>query len=231
MTDNVSELSSSWLIESKILWIDLIYLIQYKGCGKFFILSLVSKKVGYISAHFKYQLNPEQNHLPLFNFWNWNKNICTIFIYFESFLKEKLIVTASIYDEKNLFGELTGGVKASSSQAAFILAMCDSTPENYYNLELIFRKLGFPITFDQNLQFVADYKLSNLVCRLYGCASVFSCIYGECSKQKDGMPCGNVKGRNGNRIIWKPFFMLYSFLNFNINLSPMWSNIGHRSQH
>ena len=126
-----------------------------------------------------------------------------------------------MYDENNLFGELTGGVKQSSSQAAFILAMCDLTPESYYNLELIFRKLGFPISFDQNIQFVADYKLSNLVCGLYGCSSIFSCIYGECSKQKDGVPCGHVKGRNGNRIIRKPFFMLIHllFMNFYVNLS------------
>ena len=32
------------------------------------------------------------------------------------------------------------------------------------------------------------------MCGLFGCNSVFSCIYGECSKQKDGVPCGNMKG-------------------------------------
>ena len=32
-------------------------------------------------------------------------------------------------------------------------------PENYYNLSLIFEKIGFPFSSDQNIKFVADYKL------------------------------------------------------------------------
>ena len=39
--------------------------------------------------------------------------------------KEKLIVTASLFDEKDLFAEVQGGIKPSSAQAAFILAMTD----------------------------------------------------------------------------------------------------------
>ena len=39
--------------------------------------------------------------------------------------KEKLIVTASLFDEKDLFADLQGGIKPSSAQAAFILAMTD----------------------------------------------------------------------------------------------------------
>ena len=41
------------------------------------------------------------------------------------------------------------------------------------------------------------------MCGLFGCNSVFSCIYGECSKQKDGVPCGNMKDRDGNGIFGK----------------------------
>ena len=42
---------------------------------------------------------------------------------------------------------------------------------------------------------------SNLMCGLFGCNSVFSCIYGECSKQKDGVPCGNMKDKDRNGIL------------------------------
>ena len=66
--------------------------------------------------------------------------------------KEKLIVTCSLYDEKNLFGEVTGGVKPSSPQAAFLLAMTDFVPESHFNLSLIFEKLGFPFSFEQNIR-------------------------------------------------------------------------------
>jgi len=67
--------------------------------------------------------------------------------------KEKLIVTASVYDEKDLFGEVTGGVKPSSPQAALLLAMTDFVPESHFNLSLIFHKLGFPFSFEQNIRY------------------------------------------------------------------------------
>ena len=36
-------------------------------------------------------------------------------------------------------------------------------PENYYNLSLIFEKIGFPFSSDQNIKFVADYKLREAI--------------------------------------------------------------------
>ena len=36
-------------------------------------------------------------------------------------------------------------------------------PENYYNLSLIFEKIGFPFSCDQNIKFVADYKLREAI--------------------------------------------------------------------
>ena len=52
------------------------------------------------------------------------------------------------------------------------------------------------------------------MCGLFGCNSVFSCIYGECSKQKDGVPCGNVKENDGNGIFGKMFLCVRGVLCF-----------------
>ena len=48
--------------------------------------------------------------------------------------KEKLIVTASLFDEKDLFADVQGGIKPSSAQAAFILAMTDQGRCSNYNM-------------------------------------------------------------------------------------------------
>ena len=108
--------------------------------------------------------------------------------------KDKLIVTASIYDENDMMSDVNG-VKPSSPQAALLLAMVDMVPESHANLTTIFQKLGFPWDFAPNIRFVCDLKLSNYMMGLFGCQSIYSCIYGTCSKVKNGVPTGKWDGR------------------------------------
>ena len=108
--------------------------------------------------------------------------------------KDKLIVTASIYDESDLLSDVNG-VKPSSPQAAPLLAMVDFVRESHANLTTIFEKLGFPWEFAPNIRFICDLKLSNYMCGLFGCQSIYSCIYGECCKVKNGVPTGKWDGR------------------------------------
>ena len=103
--------------------------------------------------------------------------------------KEKLIVTASLYDKDDLTKECNG-VKPSSPQAAMLLACGDFVPENHNNLTVIFDKLGFPLQMNSSFRFIADLKLSNYIVGLHTCNSIFGCIYGECCKMKNGKPSG-----------------------------------------
>ena len=64
-----------------------------------------------------------------------------------------------------MFSVLEGGGKPRSPQAAFLLDMTES----YHNLSIIFRKIGFPFSFENNVKFVAEFKLSNLRVGLNGC--------------------------------------------------------------
>ena len=58
--------------------------------------------------------------------------------------QNKLLVTLNVLDEENL-QQTVNGKKATASQSSFLIAVADSTPENYHNMSIIFRKLGFPL--------------------------------------------------------------------------------------
>ena len=54
------------------------------------------------------------------------------------------VVTLNVLDEENL-QQTVNEKKPTVSQSSFLLAVADSTPENYHNMSIIFRKLGFPL--------------------------------------------------------------------------------------
>ena len=108
----------------------------------------------------------------------------------------KTLVTAALVklDEKGdvVFGDGKNG----TTENIILLALVDEILESYENLEIIFRKLGFPYEFS-DLKFSCDLKLCLTVLGLMGAQSTHSCPYGHCYRYrlKDGKEEKNTRGR------------------------------------
>ena len=92
----------------------------------------------------------------------------------------KLLVMGTILDLENPDPE---GLKPWGVHRMILLGMVDDIPENNANLTIMLRELGFPML-RQDVQFVGDIKIVEIVIGLHGPQSTHACPYGECYRVK-----------------------------------------------
>ena len=108
--------------------------------------------------------------------------------------QEKLLVTASIYDDEDPHKKCIG-MEPSAPQSSFLLASADLVPETTKNMKIIFNKLGFPLSNMPKLKLVFDLKLFNLIAGIQTASSIMACPFGLCYRI-------NEKGEPSNTGRW-----------------------------